>query len=69
MLNLEDYWIKKVMSVYPFDLNDQITRVGNMTRQNLDVNFTDPFYQYPERRRLRDHGNHNNRNKKKLITI
>ena len=52
------------MSVYPFGLNDQITGVGNMTRQNLvDFNFADP-----ERRRLRDHGNRNNRNKK-LITI
>ena len=36
-----------------------------MTRQNLvDFNFADPFYQYPERRHLRDHGNRNNRNKK-----
>ena len=36
-----------------------------MTRQNLvDFNFADPFYQYPERRRLRGHGNRNNRNKK-----
>ena len=64
LLSTEDYWIKKVMSVYPFGLNDQITGVGNMTRQNLvDFNFADPFYQYPERRRLRDHGNRNNRNK------
>ena len=64
LLSREDYWIKKVMSVYPFGLNDQITGVGNMTRQNLvDLNFADPFYQYPERRRLRDHGNRNNRNK------
>ena len=53
------------MSVYLFGLNDQIIGVGNMTRQNLvDFNFADPFYQYPERRRLRDHGNRNNRNKK-----
>ena len=36
-----------------------------MTRQNLvDFNFADPFYQYPERRHLRSHGNHNNKNKK-----
>ena len=65
LLSREDYWIKKVMSVYPFGLNDQITGIGNMTRQNLvDFNFADPFYQYPERRRLRSHGNRNNRNKK-----
>ena len=51
------------MSVYPFGLNDQITGVGNMTRQNLiDFNFRDPFFLYPERRRPRN-GNHNNRNK------
>ena len=36
-----------------------------MTRQNfVDFNFADPFYQYPERRSLGDHGNCNNRNKK-----
>ena len=36
-----------------------------MTRQNLvDFNFADPFCQYPERRRLRSHGNHDIRNKK-----
>ena len=36
-----------------------------MTRQNLvRFNFVDPFYQYPERRRPRSQGNHNNRNKK-----
>ena len=36
-----------------------------MTRQNLvDFNLACPFYQYPERRRLRSHGNRNNRNKK-----
>ena len=65
LLSREDYWIKKVMSVYPFGLNDQITGVGSMTRQNLvDFNFANPFYQYPERRRLRDHDNRNNRNKK-----
>ena len=65
LLSREDYWIKKVMSLYPFGLNDQITGVGNMTRQNLvDFNFADPFYQYPERRRLRGYGNRNNRNKK-----
>ena len=53
------------MSVYPFGLNDQITGAGNMTRQNLvDFNFVDPFYQYPERRHSRSHGNHNSRNKK-----
>ena len=31
---------------------------------SVHFNFADPFYQYPERRRLRDHGNHNDRNKK-----
>ena len=41
-----------------------------MTRQNLvDFNFADPFYQYPERRRLRSHGNRNHRNKKVKYNI
>lgn len=63
LLAREDYWIKKIMSVYPFGLNDQITGVGNMTRQNLiDFNFRDPFFMYPERRRQRN-GNCNNRNR------
>ena len=35
LLTKEDYWIKKVMSVYPFGLNDQITEVGNTTKENL----------------------------------
>ena len=63
LLAREDYWIKKIMSVYPFGLNDQITGVGNMTRQNLvEFNFRDPFFMYPERRRPRN-GNYNNRYK------
>ena len=63
MLAREDYWIKKIMSVYPFGLNDQITGVGNMTRQNLiEFNFRDPFFRYPQRRHLRN-GNSNNHNK------
>ena len=64
LLAKEDYWIKKLMSVYPFGLNDQITGVGNMTRQDLvNFNFRDPFFMYPDRRRPRGHGNRNNRNK------
>ena len=63
LLAREDYWIKKIMSVYPFGLNDQISGVGNMTRQNfIEFNFRDPFFRYPERRRLRN-GNSNNQNK------
>ena len=61
LLSREDYWIKKTMSVYPFGLNDQITGVGNMTRQNLvEFNFVDPFFRYPDRRRPRSHGNRSN---------
>ena len=64
LLSKEDYWIKKVMSVYPFGLNDQITGVGNMTGQNVvDFNFVDPLYQYPKRRHSRSNGNRNSRNK------
>ena len=60
LLAKEDYWIKKIMSVYPFGLNDQITGVRNMTRQNLiDFNFIDPYFIYPERRRPRTHGKRN----------
>ena len=63
LLAKEDYWIKKVMSVYPFGLNDQIVGIGNMTRQNLiDFNFRDPFFMYPENRRPRN-GIYNNRNR------
>ena len=42
------------MSIYPFGLNDEITRVGNMTRQNLiDFNFIDPYFIYPEKKKKR----------------
>ena len=65
LLSREDYWIKKIMSVYPFGLNDQIKGVGNMTRQNLiRFNFEDPFFMYPDTRRPRSHGIRN-RNKSK----
>ena len=64
LLSKEDYWIKKVTSVYPFGLHDQMTGVRNMTRQNLvDFNFVDPFYLCPERC-PRSHGNGNIRNNK-----
>ena len=32
LLSREDYWMKELMSVYPFGLNDQVTQVGNMTK-------------------------------------
>ena len=57
LLSREDYWMKKLMSVYPFGLNDQVTQVGNMTRQNfVNFDFINPFYRYPETRRPRSHG-------------
>ena len=62
LLSREDYWIKKLMSLYPFGLNDQISEIGNMTRQNLvNFNFVDPFFRYPEIRRPRGHGIRNNK--------
>ena len=67
LLAKEDFWIKKIMSVYPFGLNDQIAGVGNMTRQNLiDFNFRDPFFIYPDIRRQRN-GNRNNNNRNRNI--
>ena len=64
LLSREDYWMKKLMSVYPFGLNDQVAQVGNMTRQNfVNFNFTDPFYRYPETRHPRSHGIRHNRRK------
>ena len=64
LLSREDYWMKKLMSVYPFGLNDQVSQVGNMTRQNfVNFEFIDPFYRYPEIRRSRSHGIRHNRKK------
>ena len=64
LLSKEDFWMKKLMSVYPFGLNDQVTQVGNMTRQNfVNFDFIDPFYRYPEIRRPRSHGIRHNRKK------
>ena len=64
LLSRADYWMKKLMSVYPFGLNDQVTQVGNMTRQNfVNFEFIDPFYRYPETRRHRSHGIRHNRKK------
>ena len=62
LLSREDYWMKKLMSIYPFGLNDQVSQIGNMTRQNfVNFNFIDPFYRYPETRRHRSHGYRKNK--------
>ena len=46
----EDYWIKKVMSIYPFGLNDKIAGIGIMTKQDLvNFNFEDPFFIHDEK--------------------
>ena len=46
----EDFWIKEVMSIYPFGLNDKITGIGNMTKQDLvNFNFEDPFLIHDEK--------------------
>ena len=67
LLSREDYWMKKLMSVYPFGLNDQVAQVGNMTRQNfVNFDFIDPFYRYPETRRPRSHGIRRNIKKTQL---
>ena len=71
LLSREDFWIKKIMSLYPFGLNDLIAGIGNMTRQNLvNFNFVDPFFSYPDRRLPRSHGNrNNNRNNSNVCNI
>ena len=67
LLDREKFWINKIMSLYPFGLNEQISGIGNMTSQNLiEFNFVDPYFSYPEARRPRSHGiRHNNRNNRK----
>ena len=60
LLTKEYYWTKKIWSVYPFALNDQITWVGIITRQNLiDSNLIDSYFIYLENRYPRIHGNSN----------
>ena len=64
LMSREDYWMKKLMTVYPFGFNDQVREIGNMTRQNfVNFDFIDPFFRYPETRRHRSHGIRSNKKK------
>ena len=68
ILDRENYWIGKLMTVYPFGLNNQIKGVGNIFYKDfLKSDFNNPYFNFPSRnRRPGRHGNRrlNSMNKK-----
>ncbi len=63
----ENYWIGKLMTIYPFGLNNQIKGVGIISHKNfLHNDFDNPYFNFPTvKRRPGRHGNrrHNSSNK------
>ena len=69
ILDRENYWISKLMTIYPFGMNNQIKGVGNILYKDFfKSDFENPFFKIPhKKRRPGRHGNRiqNSLNKKK----
>ena len=35
-LQREDYWYKKLVTIYPYGLNDHFRKVGNISKKGID---------------------------------
>ena len=58
LLELENYWIRTLNTMYPFGLNDNIKGVGNISRADISAFNADntPYFSIPQFRKARSHG-------------
>ena len=74
LMDLENYWIRTLNSVYPFGLNDNVKGVGNISRSDIssfNANNT-PYFSIPQCRKKRSHGRRgisNDRNTYEVVNV